>query len=81
MYFVFFFFHTSQDTKISKLILHEIDDFAYAPRITATTYLSFARFVDTKMSRQLLICNIFLEGCCEGEMKIRCSNVLLSKLK
>ena len=79
--FVFCIFYDSHDTKICKLFLHDVDDFEYAPRITATTYLSFAIFVDTKTSRRLLICNMFLECCSEGQLKFRCSNVSHSKLQ
>ena len=63
------------------MIFYDDDDFEYAPRITATTYLSLAMLVDTKTSRQFLICNMFLEGCSEGQLKIRCSNVSHSKLQ
>ena len=78
--FVFLIFHTSHDTNVCKLIFHDVDDFEYAPRINETTYLSLAILVDTKTLRQLLICNMFLEGCSEGQLKIRCSNVSHSKL-
>ena len=64
--FVFLIFHTCHDTNVCKLIFHDVDDFEYAPRITETTYLSLAMLVDTKTSCQLLICNMFLEGCSEG---------------
>ena len=56
--FVFLIFHTSHDTNVCKVIFHDVDDFEYAPRITETTYLSLAMYVDTKTSRQLLICNM-----------------------
>ena len=79
--FVFLIFHTSHDTNVRKLTCHDVNDFEYAPRITATTYLSLAMLNDTKTSRQLLICNMFLEGCSEGQLKIRCSNVSHSKLQ
>ena len=62
-------------------MFHGVDDFEYAPRITATTYLSLAMFDDTKTSSRLLICNMFLEACSEGQLKIRCSNVSHSKLQ
>ena len=79
--FVFFIFHTSHGTNVCKLIFHDVDDFEDAPRITETTYLSLAMMVDTNTSRQLLICNMILEGCSEGQLKIRCSTVSHSKLQ
>ena len=73
------YFHDTNG--VCKLIFHDVDDFEYAPRITATTYLSLAMFVDTKTSRQLVICNMFLEGCSEGQLKSRCSKVSHSELQ
>ena len=78
--FIFRIFYTSHDTNVCKLIFHDVDDFEYAPGITAKTYLSLEMFHDTKTSLQLLICGMFLAGCSEGQLKNRCSNILLSKL-